>query len=69
MSELPSSSFQNDVNSELKSPISLVYEIALKRNLNVIFDVLSEKVSYPFEHIGDFHFVYYLHLFNPILNS
>lgn len=37
-------SFQNDVNSELKSPISLVYEIALKRNLNVIFEVLSEKV-------------------------
>ncbi|XP_019760431.1 double-stranded RNA-binding protein Staufen homolog 2 isoform X2 [Dendroctonus ponderosae] len=36
-------SFQNDVNSELKSPISLVYEIALKRNLNVIFEVLSEK--------------------------
>lgn len=34
-----------DVNSDLKSPISLVYEIALKRNLNVIFEVLSEKVS------------------------
>lgn len=34
----------NDVNSELKSPISLVYEIALKRNLNVTFEVLSEKV-------------------------
>lgn len=34
----------NDVNSELKSPISLVYEIALKRNLNVTFEVMSEKV-------------------------
>lgn len=33
----------SDVNSELKSPISLVYEIALKRNLNVTFEVLSEK--------------------------
>lgn len=43
VTEIPASSFQNDVNSELKSPISLVYEIALKRNLNVIFDVLSEK--------------------------
>lgn len=33
----------NELNSELKSPISLVHEIALKRNLNVVFDVLSEK--------------------------
>lgn len=32
-----------DLNSELKSPISLVHEIALKRNLNVVFEVLSEK--------------------------
>lgn len=32
-----------DLNTELKSPISLVHEIALKRNLNVIFEVLSEK--------------------------
>ncbi|KAJ8979892.1 hypothetical protein NQ317_017515 [Molorchus minor] len=32
-----------EVNSDLKSPISLVYEIALKRNLNVVFEVLSEK--------------------------
>ncbi|CAG9855151.1 unnamed protein product [Phyllotreta striolata] len=32
-----------DINSDLKSPISLVYEIALKRNLSVIFEVLSEK--------------------------
>lgn len=56
MTEIPASSFQNDVNSELKSPISLVYEIALKRNLNVIFDVLSEKVSsymLPCEHIDN----------------
>ncbi|XP_031335569.1 double-stranded RNA-binding protein Staufen homolog 2 isoform X3 [Photinus pyralis] len=33
----------NELNSELKSPISLVHEIALKRSLNVIFEVLSEK--------------------------
>ncbi|XP_072402597.1 double-stranded RNA-binding protein Staufen homolog 2-like isoform X1 [Diabrotica undecimpunctata] len=33
----------SDINSDLKSPISLVYEIALKRNLNVHFEVLSEK--------------------------
>ncbi|XP_057661959.1 double-stranded RNA-binding protein Staufen homolog 2-like isoform X1 [Diorhabda carinulata] len=33
----------SDINSDLKSPISLVYEIALKRNLNVLFEVLSEK--------------------------
>lgn len=33
----------NDLNTDLKSPISLVHEIALKRNLNVIFEVLSEK--------------------------
>lgn len=33
-----------DINSDLKSPISLVYEIALKRNLNVTFEVMSEKV-------------------------
>ncbi|XP_060536827.1 double-stranded RNA-binding protein Staufen homolog 2-like isoform X2 [Cylas formicarius] len=38
-----SNSLTNDVNSELKSPISLVYEISLKRNLNVTFEVLSEK--------------------------
>lgn len=29
--------------SELKSPISLVHEIALKRNLPVVFEVISEK--------------------------
>lgn len=34
----------NDLNSDLKSPISLVHEIALKRNLSVTFEVLSEKV-------------------------
>ncbi|KAF5289278.1 hypothetical protein FQR65_LT11899 [Abscondita terminalis] len=33
----------NEIDTELKSPISLVHEIALKRNLNVIFEVLSEK--------------------------
>lgn len=33
----------NDLNSDLKSPISLVHEIALKRNLSVTFEVLSEK--------------------------
>ncbi|KAJ8950352.1 hypothetical protein NQ314_007887 [Rhamnusium bicolor] len=31
-------SVTSDVNSDLKSPISLVYEIALKRNLNVTFE-------------------------------
>lgn len=29
-----------DLNTDLKSPISLVHEIALKRNLNVAFEVL-----------------------------
>lgn len=29
--------------TELKSPISLVHEIALKRNLHVQFEVVSEK--------------------------
>lgn len=33
----------DDLNSDLKSPISLVHEIALKRNLNVVFEVTSEK--------------------------
>lgn len=33
----------NSNGIDLKSPISLVYEIALKRNLNVTFEVLSEK--------------------------
>lgn len=32
-----------DMNTDLKSPISLVHEIALKRNMNVVFEVLSEK--------------------------
>ncbi|CAG2064009.1 unnamed protein product, partial [Timema podura] len=32
-----------DPNAELKSPISLIHEIALKRNLPVIFEVISEK--------------------------
>lgn len=32
-----------DSASELKSPISLVHELALKRNLTVMFDVISEK--------------------------
>nr|CAI5853229.1 unnamed protein product [Callosobruchus analis] len=36
-------SVSSDINTDLKSPISLVYEIALKRNLNVTFEVLSEK--------------------------
>lgn len=36
-------SVANDLNTDLKSPISLVHEIALKRNLNVAFEVLSEK--------------------------
>lgn len=36
-------SSSSEISSELKSPISLVHEIALKRNLSVTFDVLSEK--------------------------
>lgn len=70
VTEIPASSFQNDVNSELKSPISLVYEIALKRNLNVIFDVLSEKVRSdscvcePIETCSLTCFVCYLNLCN-----
>jgi hypothetical protein len=32
-----------DSSSELKSPISLVHEIALKRNLPVVFEVVSEN--------------------------
>lgn len=39
----PENGTTNDLNSDLKSPISLVHEIALKRNLNVAFEVLSEK--------------------------
>ena len=34
---------ENDPNADLKSPISLVHEIALKRNLPVNFEVISEK--------------------------
>ncbi|XP_017769294.1 PREDICTED: double-stranded RNA-binding protein Staufen homolog 2 isoform X2 [Nicrophorus vespilloides] len=33
----------SDINTELKSPISLVHEIALKRHLNVSFEVKSEN--------------------------
>lgn len=32
-----------DTNSDLKSPISLIHEMALKRNLSVQFEVRSEK--------------------------
>lgn len=32
-----------DLNSETKSPISLVHEMALKRNMTVGFEVQSEK--------------------------
>lgn len=31
------------INSDIKSPISIVHEMALKRKLNVYFDVQSEK--------------------------
>lgn len=45
VNEVPQeSAVPTDLNSDLKSPISLVHEIALKRNLNVAFEVLSEKV-------------------------
>lgn len=33
----------DDPNADLKSPISLVHETALKRNLQVIFEVKLEK--------------------------
>lgn len=32
-----------DPNADLKSPISLVHEIALKRNLTVAFEVIRES--------------------------
>ncbi|KAK9718980.1 Double-stranded RNA binding motif [Popillia japonica] len=41
--EPPVENGATEVNTELKSPISLVHEIALKRHLNVVFEVLSEK--------------------------
>lgn len=34
---------EDDINAELKSPISLVHEMALKRDLTVMFEVISEK--------------------------
>ncbi|XP_055689692.1 double-stranded RNA-binding protein Staufen homolog 2 [Lutzomyia longipalpis] len=36
-------SLTEDINAELKSPISLVHEMALKRNLTVGFEVKTEK--------------------------
>ncbi|XP_014252626.1 double-stranded RNA-binding protein Staufen homolog 2 isoform X2 [Cimex lectularius] len=33
----------SETTTEIKSPISLVHEIALKRNLNVLFEVIGEK--------------------------
>uniref|UniRef100_A0A182QGI1 DRBM domain-containing protein n=1 Tax=Anopheles farauti TaxID=69004 RepID=A0A182QGI1_9DIPT len=33
----------DDPNAELKSPISLVHEIAVQRSLSVVFEVISEK--------------------------
>lgn len=33
----------DDPNADLKSPISLIHEIALKRSLTVEFKILSEK--------------------------
>uniref|UniRef100_A0A1L8DW07 Putative staufen n=1 Tax=Nyssomyia neivai TaxID=330878 RepID=A0A1L8DW07_9DIPT len=36
-------SLAEDINAELKSPISLVHEMALKRNLTVGFEVKTEK--------------------------
>ncbi|XP_037034840.1 double-stranded RNA-binding protein Staufen homolog 2 isoform X1 [Bradysia coprophila] len=34
---------EDDINAELKSPVSLVHEMALKRDLTVSFEVISEK--------------------------
>lgn len=42
-SQTSQSSPTEDPNFDLKSPISLVHEIALKRDLNVTFEVESEK--------------------------
>lgn len=42
VSDLSSTSIE-DTNSDLKSPISLIHEMALKRNLTVQFEVRSEK--------------------------
>lgn len=39
----PNASSNDLTNHELKSPISLVYEIALKRHMNVLFEVISEN--------------------------
>lgn len=36
-------SVTEDANSDLKSPISLVHEMALKRKMTVTFEVQSEK--------------------------
>jgi double-stranded RNA-binding protein Staufen len=33
----------SSINSEIKSPISIVHEMALKRKLSVSFEVQSEK--------------------------
>lgn len=38
-----STNIETDSSMDLKSPISLVHELALKRNLAVSFDVISEK--------------------------
>lgn len=41
--ESADSSVTEDANSDLKSPISLVHEMALKRKMTVSFEVQSEK--------------------------
>ncbi|CAK1544489.1 unnamed protein product [Leptosia nina] len=41
--DTPGESEADLLNSEVKSPVSLVHELALKRNLNVTFSVKSER--------------------------
>lgn len=42
-SDVSNDTSTEDANSDLKSPISLVHEIALKRNFSVVFEVVSER--------------------------
>ncbi|XP_034242712.1 double-stranded RNA-binding protein Staufen homolog 2 isoform X2 [Thrips palmi] len=54
VSENGSSSNKEESNSEIKSPISLVHEVALRRNLTVKFEVI--RVTGP-PHMRSFHTV------------
>lgn len=43
LSNVSDESSPDPLSSEVKSPVSLVHELALKRNLTVIFTVKSER--------------------------